>query len=377
MSVRCSSGWRRSRRAAELALAGVALAVGAPAAGAADVEFRATVSPDRVVFGETQALTYRVEMTTGAKPERFDLHASAGGAFGGEGTLHTIGGGPVTLEGPGTLAGPAFHHGDAFPCSSSELRERHGGQYTGARFGLELPAQSTSTLVFETSVGLMAPWPQDRYAAWLQASGGTLDRETEIPVAAPAPGGRTGVRLEIQVAPASGRICRDMPPPVDGEPITITGRSEPPLGGQQVLLRYVPPGQRAAVTLASVPVASDGTFSYSGWRPQESGVYEVAAEYTSQRPELTDDFSAPRVFELRVPAGEAPPPPEDQAAIPRGRIVARRVVRLAAGTRRTVAVRLRLRARDRRTLRRRGRLTVTAHAGAAARRVIIRTWPTR
>ena len=72
----CSSGWRRSRTRS--AAAAVALLFALPtAATAVDPQFRATASPDRVVFVETTELTYRYEVTTGDEPVRFYLVADA------------------------------------------------------------------------------------------------------------------------------------------------------------------------------------------------------------------------------------------------------------------------------------------------------------
>lgn len=390
----------------------VAALAGPGVADAADPRFRATVSPDQVVFGETQELTYRVEVVTGSEPERFEVQASAPFAFlgpagGGEGALLVPTGSSARLEGPGVMRVGPSSHGDIFPCSRSDLRGRHGLLSYFQTFELDLPPESTSTLVFIAPLARDAPWPGERYALDLRAANGfqeegTLGGPAAIPVAAPAPVGRTGVRLALTTDPPSGgSACAD-PPRHDKRPIMISGRSDPPLAGQQVELRYVPPGERASVPLASVPVRDDGTFEYANWRPRASGVYELAAVYRAQRPERADDFSVPRVFEVGVPADDPPPLParvlSRRVAIRRdgrvrlrltcavasgsacrgtlrlrreGRIVGRRRVAVPAGTSRTFSVALRLDARARRTLRRRGRLKVSAEAGGDTRRVIL------
>ncbi|HEX8104823.1 MAG TPA: hypothetical protein VF533_19545, partial [Solirubrobacteraceae bacterium] len=287
------------------------LALTAPAAAGADIELRATVTPDRVVFGETRALTYRVEMTTGATPERFSLGASTGAAFGGfDGALLRLGGN-ARLEGPGTVGPPLTSHGDAFPCSRSDLPERHGALSNDVAYWVELPANARSALVFDAAVASTPPWPGSRYEVSLLTfddGGGTLERPGPVPVAAATPAGRTGVQLDIATEPRSEGLCGYPPPRVDRRSITITGESDPPLAGQRVMLRYVAPGRRRAETLAAVPVAADGTFVHRGWRPQEPGVYEIAAAYASQRPDLADDFVEPRTLEIGVPAGEPRPP---------------------------------------------------------------------
>lgn len=273
-------------------------------ARAADPRFSATVSPDRVVFGETAELEYRVQVTTGEDPERFEIDATGGSAFDGQGSLLFPSGGQPRLEGPGTLSLGVSYHGDVFPCSRSALPTRHGTLISTQLFELDLPARSTSTLVFAATPSQAAPWPGDRFELLLTARNpfrvGTLDRALPIPVASPVPAGREGVRLELVTEPSSsGSACGKVGVLRDG-PVTIRGTSDPPLGGQTVLPHYVPPGRLDPVALARVPVAADGTFSYRGWRPRRAGRYELAAAYTAQRPGRADDFSVPRVFDLVV-----------------------------------------------------------------------------
>jgi len=379
-----------------------------PAAAAADPSLRAAVSPGDVVFGETRALTYRVVMRTGAAPERFELVAESGSAFGGEGTL-LFPGREARLEGPGTLRTGSSFHTDVFPCSASDLPGRHGGLPFGQSFDLELPAEATSTLVFTATVARTAPWPGERFGLALQARNGfgaapgTLAGDSEIPVPSPAPAGRTGVRLSLSTSPRAGFAC-ETPPAVGDRPIDVVGRSDPPLAGQRVLLRYVPPGRRTPVTLASVPVADDGSFRYRGWRPRERGTYELAAAYVAQRPERADDFSVPRAFETARPAaGKVAPrmPPHagvlsrrlvadrasrvrvrlacpavaqigcrDVLRLRRGsRLLARQAISLRPASRETVTLRLAPRAR--RLLRRGGRLAASADAGGPLYPVIL------
>ena len=63
-------------------------------------------------------------------------------------------------------------------------------------------------------------------------------------------------------------------------------------------------------------MADDGTFAFAGWRP-EPGYHEVGARYTSQRPELVDDFSAPLSFELEPDEPTPTPTPTPPAEAPR------------------------------------------------------------
>ncbi len=98
-------------------------------AQASEPTFRATVSPERVVFGETTRLTYRVEVVTGEEPERFTILASPPAQFGGQGPLLFPEGTGVAIEGPGTFGSGSSSHGDPGPCHDSELRTGHGGLF--------------------------------------------------------------------------------------------------------------------------------------------------------------------------------------------------------------------------------------------------------
>ena len=283
---------------AALCLAGLAAAP----ARAADPAFRATVSPERVVFGETKRLTYRVEVTTGESPERFKLVAAAARQFGGQGALLFPTTDGMRLEGPGTLSAGSSAHLDQFPCHSSELRDRHGGLEFAQEYDVDLPAGTTSTVVVEAVVAADAPWPGDRYGMRLRAfprhgEGATLEAGREIPVAAPEPGGRTGAPIFLDAdlpEPASGR-CEV--PEHTGGAVELGGRTDRALAGQELVLRVVAPGRRSATDLARVRVGADGRFAGPPWRPRALGLYQVAAVYRSQDPARTDDFSVPLAFE--------------------------------------------------------------------------------
>lgn len=138
---------------------------------------------------------------------------------------------------------------------------------------------------------------------------GTLDSESDIPVAAPAPGGRTGVRMSIETDTPSTRGCAV--PENSGRAITLSGRADAELAGQEIVLRVVAPGTRTARDLARVRIGGDGTFASSPWRPKALGLYQVAAVYRSQDARRTDDFTRPLAFELTAPVPD-PRGPADQ-----------------------------------------------------------------
>ena len=287
-------------------------AVWAAPAQAADPTFRVTVSPDPVVHGEADRLTYRVEVTTGEEPERFTLDATPLGQFGGQGVLLFPTTDGMRLEGPGKLEpGPSLH-GDPVPCHVSELPRGHGTFFRTQEYEVELEARTTSTVVFQAFIARHAPWRGDRYEMALRAypdsaRGGTLDRAYLLQTPAPRPAGRSGVRIDLEADTPASRECDA--PKNDGRPVTLSGRTDPALAGQELVLRVVPPGARAATELSRVRVGGDGSFTAPQWRPKALGLYQVAAAYRSQDDRFTDEFSVPLAFELTAPVPDPPDPP--------------------------------------------------------------------
>lgn len=312
----------RLRVSVLLALGAVALA--SEAARAADPSFRVTVSPESVSFPETRQVTYRVEVATGSEAERLTLRAETVPAFiGFDGAPEGAGlSGPrsAAFEGPGSMTTGVTSHGDPVCTTALSFRAFHGGLYYSYEYHLDLPANAVSTLVLASDV-FDAPWPGEQLRLALTATrtpgpgapASTLDRDHQLAVPGVGAAGRTGVRMQIATDQPSVRGCSHDPPDNPGNPITVTGRTDPPLAGRSVTLlaestdRRAVPGQATTPqAIATLPVAGDGTFVLRDWRPQLPGRYAIQARFASNVPELADDFSQPVSFDLTQPVHTTP-----------------------------------------------------------------------
>lgn len=364
-----------------------------------------TVSPQTVTYPDTKSLTYSVQITTGAEEERFSLAARGLPAYIGfdeqpEGQL--LAPGIPHFEGPGTLgpvATPAF-----IACTRS-LRAKHGTLPYAPDYDVTIPANVTTTLVIPVTVAEDAPWPGEQYRLGLTATGTrpsrTLDGDIPLSVPAVVAAGRVGVRMSIATNIASVTGCGGTPPPNAGVPITIAGRADTSIAGQQVAI-VAARWESARETLATVPVAADGSFAYGPWRPRSLGRYEVGAQYASTRPDLADDFAAARLFELTVAVPQVAPQVAPVARVGktapvrrgaarvrlscpagaqacegvirltlRGKLAGLRKFKVAAGTRATVSVSLRAAARRALKKSRRVRMRAEIRAGGTRSRTTI------
>ena len=300
-------------RTAVAAFTLIVLALGAAPARAADPRFEASLGPDRIAFGEADPEA-RLTIETGAEAETFEVGV---GASSGEFTdldgrnagfsLFAIGCAEPRLEGPGTLGRSACAVPALASCNRTFLKAFHGAPDGSSSHEVSVGPRTRTTFVVRGSQARDAPWPASRYQARFFLRGGTLDGDRVIDTPRIAPAGRTGVRIALRVEPAGGGLCQ--PAPEIRGPVTVRGRTDPSLAGQEIVLRTATEEDREPRDLARVRVADDGTFTFAGWRP-EPGYREVAAQYTSQRPELADDFSAPTSFVLR--ANDPEPPPEGE-----------------------------------------------------------------
>lgn len=290
--------WRRTFAAAVLALS---LLVSAPSTAGAGVAFRSTVDPPELLYPGGRELTYRLEMRTGDRQEELGLSLTpggwGGGRFGEAGSpLAPIG---VALEGPGRMElGPELH-GDPARC----LR---GSVIHFTTVDVTLPADSISTLVARYRTGFAPPLPGARYGLVAEASGGTLDRPVSIELPGPRLRGRRGVRIGLQTAPRSSDEIFVEPPSIRrGQPISLSGTTDPPVAGQRIELRYryegseATGGRPAGGVLATIRADRRGRFRHRGWRPRRRGLYRLTAAYRSQRRSLASDESCSRYFRLR------------------------------------------------------------------------------
>lgn len=299
-------------KSAGLAILGGLLLTGSSSAA---VEFRATGSQNVVRFPGTEQITYRLEMKSGQQEERFRLRIEVP-RFGppSEGGYHLEG---SLLEPTGRyrFEGPASYRGDgttvAIPACSPRLPIPHGFEPINDAAIVTLPPNSTSSFERTYRTGVFAPWPgadlRPTYVAEAGKveglAGGTSTLEREVTVRPPQPRlkGRTGVHITFRTAPASSPTAlRNQRVIRRGRAITIRGRTDPPIPGQTLLLRYHgPKNERRLRTLARVRVGTAGRFKYRGWRPKDPGKYELWAFYKSQRTKLASDHACPRAFTLQ------------------------------------------------------------------------------
>lgn len=287
-----------------LALTVLLVAAGAAPARAVDPTFEAALAPERITFGEPGAEA-RLTVRTGAEAETFWLTAFSAGEtyvdFGGRpvgGPLLEAGcGAQPRFEGPG---GPTSGRGclvsSTASCGVTPLAAFHGADLSRPSFEVTIPADSQTTVVVPLAHAATAPWPTSRYEASFRLEpgvGGTLEQAIQVGSGLTAPAGRTGVPIELSLEPGGAPPC--VPGPEIRGPVTVRGRTEPALAGQEVVLRTASVPGEAPRELARVRVAGDGTFVFAGWRPAP-GYHEVAASYTAQRSERADDFSSPLIF---------------------------------------------------------------------------------
>lgn len=254
-------------------------------------------------------LTFSLRMSAGETPERFGLRIETpryGSKSRPEGS--PIGperepGGLFLSDGPGSVRLNAV--ATATPLCSSRKRF-HGYEPSTHFFRVDLPARSVTTLTVRYVTGGFAPWPDLSYApSFVMSPGNDGSPSPERSVKPRNPSlstTRTGVRIRLKTTP------RSSPTPehpirtiARGRAVIVSGRTEPPLRGARLALKYSGPGGRVMRTLARVPVDAKGRFRFDGWRPRRRGGYEVWALYRRSVafPEVLSDYSCENYFELR------------------------------------------------------------------------------
>jgi hypothetical protein len=277
-----------------------------PAFVHAEISFRATMSPNTVRYPETRRIVYQLQMTTGAREERFTVELdppSFGAGLREEGaTVFPL---SVRLDGPGSMSIASREHA-TLACSF------HGYEPQIESYRVAIPAQSSSTLTARFATGISPPWPSLDFRvrfrilpSYAPGDPGTLSRSQTVLPPAPRLRGKTGVQILFATKP------RSSPLPVAnvrrirlGRPIAIRGRTEPSLRGQLIRLRFRGPNARRPRLLARVRVGRRGRFQFRSWRPARPGYYQLWAVYRPQRSRLVADRTCPRVFRV-VPRGPA------------------------------------------------------------------------
>ena len=289
-----------------LALALLALATFAPGAAAADPSFEVSADPPRVSFPVSE-LGYRIKVTTGAEAERFDLLVREVRHFDPRGSLMHFDCGAVRMEGPGT-AGPVPCPAIAAPapCSRFGFAEWHGRGYNfSERVPIEIPANTTTTIVVRGQADEDAPWRGVAYSADLAVEGGTLERPWSLQAPGIPNDGRHGVKITLATDVPGADVC-GTPPATTARPVTISGTTD--LAGdpgQLIRLQIGEPSGRTRI-LAELRTAQDGSFRHT-WTPAGPGRYELIARYDAQRVETADDYSNTLALELVEGPGDGEP----------------------------------------------------------------------
>jgi len=310
-----------------LSMAAIAAVVAlplAPNAAASEPTFRALSSTDRLVFGETKELEFKLEITGGDEAKRFTVDVGPSWNFGQddgrpEGT-------PIGLLRFPVLAGDAVEEGGrtmtGLPGCSPNGNRFHGEEPRGDRINLYLPAGGRATLTASFAVGTTAPWPTTDYRAaftiepyegrpedeLVRPDSGTVAKREVLPPPLTV-SGRRGVRIFLTTSPESSlHPAQTDEKQLDGSsPVSVSGLTDPPIDGDTIRLAYRGPDTDGELrTLARVDVAG-GRFRYEDWRPQAPGRYELWAFYDSSRSDLASDYFCPRAFTLTAPVRLASP----------------------------------------------------------------------
>jgi hypothetical protein len=216
--------------------------------------------------------------------------------------------GEPAIEGGARVLGGYTHVAGLLPACSAAGAGGHGYGLDGVSFDVGLPARSTSTVRTTYEAGLPF-WPdldlRLRFVLRRQLTTGkmgTLSRGQKVLAPQPAITGPVAVHTTFKTTPASSLSSFIGRPPIArGRAIAIAGRTNPPIPGQRVELRWARIGTRSNVLergrAARPRAGANGTFR-ARWTPPRTGSYELWARYRSQRRDLRSDDTCPRL--LRV-----------------------------------------------------------------------------
>ncbi len=265
----------------------------AGAQGASDPSFALSVSPSRVRMPATTQLVYRLRIRTGAQAERFSVEIEpplfqtrlgSGDNVHREGSTIT----PdqkVELEGPGTLT-PSGEGMALIACSPSSGLAAHGYEPRYPSFVVELPANSTSTLVARYRTGEFDLWPGSDLRLTIRAGrkttgygAATLSRDVQLRSPGVTLSGRPAPRIELWTSPQSSPgVYAKLRPLEAGAPMTISGRVVPARARRRVSLWTIRHGEgEEPRRLATVSTDARGRLRLRTRTPERSGSYELWA----------------------------------------------------------------------------------------------------
>lgn len=279
-------------------------------AGGGDVplELAATMSPTTIAYPGTREIVYRLELTTGATPQRVrvavrpPVFAPGGGAPPrAAAPAGAPVGSPIRLVDPPTVEGAGRILTSTPPLSLAVAGrtpcQRGYVETSSAIVMLDLPAKSRTTLVTRAETGLAAPWPDTDYrVAYEIAVGSPPGKSVTVRPVEPIVSGRHATRIRLRLVPG--------PRPRRNQPVRVQGSITPPEGGTRLTLWAAPvrrpPGgaiyvegpdfprdYERARRLATVDTDTRGAFTSPSWLPRRRvGIYGGDyAVWATNRPE--------------------------------------------------------------------------------------------
>lgn len=312
-----ASSLRNGRRALAAALAGLGVALATQTAHG-QTSFSASVTPDTV--SSPAQLEYALTMVnSGDTDERYAVAVIAPHyrpARRGDGAAETqsiVALDYPTIDGPASFARHLSTTVAELPvCSIARDVRAHGYGINGLQFGVILPPRSASMLRARYRAGLPF-WPdldlRLRFRLKHLAQSGVVDRTLVVASPQPAITGRVAVHITFRTTPKSARVAFEGSRPIAlGRPIRIRGRTNPPIRGEHVELRYARitgpgtadkrPRDLPRGRAARLRVDAHGRF-YGRWLPPGEGSYELWARYDSTRASLISDNTCPRLLRVR------------------------------------------------------------------------------
>ena len=283
-----------------------ALASFGTARAGAEVTASASVAPAAVTWPGVQELTFRLELATGERAERFAVSMEPS-YYGLPATEpYELEGSPLgpqaSVEKEGALVLGLGGAPLALPVCAPSFNRYHGYEPSTFKIDVDMPARSSGALIARRPFGDFAPWPDSdlrlafRITPDLVGLGEGTVAERVVYPPQPRRTGATGVRIRFSTRPfvPRGPTRAEIAP---GVPIAIEGSTDPPLPGARISLRYLGPENDSDLrTLARPEVDDRGRFAVAGWRPRAAGRYELWAFYRADRAGVVDDHACPRPF---------------------------------------------------------------------------------
>jgi hypothetical protein len=266
-------------------------------------------SPPVIDTGGPQVATYSATFTAGATEERFRVVVSPPSAIEGTYTMETVG--TPTVVGSGGFSIYLSSPGPpSWTCSRIPGYERYGYPSSSVTADVELAAGGQITLGFPFKTGDLPLRPGDSLSPSMSFPSAVGEGVPFGPTFWPAPprSGPSGVTFDLRTKPGgpASHFSDPTPPPFSqvnlvqnqpariarGKPITVLGKTMPPLIRQKVDLIYTGPRRKQVATLDRVRTDWQGRFRLPGWRPKRLGLYEISAIYHSRLPDIRSDYAA-------------------------------------------------------------------------------------